>query len=208
MRFCYHHAVELEFVAGPGPLRPARGADLLRPAAAASAEQPFAVEYELAYAWLAERAGFWPLFVAVGESDDDLRMTGYADQWRRAPPTHAQNQVLFSFEDLPDPLVFSDFGLWHIVLMNASAARFLGERTIEPVERVYERQMLRRPWSRGRWLRYAAQGYGVQACVPSLDLAAAGRVWCRNQATRRELLRRGFDAERVEARRLRVARLW
>jgi hypothetical protein len=35
-----------------------------------------AVLYDAAYAWLRERLGFWPLFLAVGEEDEDLRMTG------------------------------------------------------------------------------------------------------------------------------------
>jgi hypothetical protein len=206
MRLIYHHAVDLAFVPGPVELRSTPGSELCpgwHETAGEGEYPPDALWFEPAYAWLAERAGFWPLFLAVGESDDDLRLTGYQDQWRRALAPSPE-RVLFSYADLPDPLVFSDHSLWHIVLSWAMNAGHPDPRMSRPVSRGEERQILRRSWPRARWLRYTKR-YAVQACVPALDLAAADRVWCRNQATRRELVRRGFAAERVEVGRLRVS---
>jgi len=36
-----------------------------------------------AYEWLEERIGFFPLFLAIGNQEWRLRMTGYQDQWKR-----------------------------------------------------------------------------------------------------------------------------
>ncbi len=64
-------------------VRPARVADrqLARSSTARMSEWEFAVHDEAAYGWLADRLGFWPLFLAVGETEEDRRVTGYQMQW-------------------------------------------------------------------------------------------------------------------------------
>ena len=171
-------------------------------------EWHWAFYWEALFEWLAERVGFWPIFLSVGASDDDRLMTGYSNQWLRRPPATIANAVLFSYASEPDAAAYSDYGWWHCVLNGLGPLEAHRE-----LERVHapspyeERMILKRSWSRSRWLGKAASDpHSVQAVVPRLDLRAADEVWCRNQTTRRELLRRGFSAERVHVRRLPVLR--
>jgi hypothetical protein len=53
------------------------------------------------------------------------------------------------------------------------------------------------------WLAAAArESYSVQAVAPMLDLRTADSVWCRNQKTRRKLLKMGFSPSQVCVHRL------
>jgi len=40
-------------------------------------------DFKDAYSWLEKEVGFYPLFLAVGTTDEDIRMTGYQNQWRK-----------------------------------------------------------------------------------------------------------------------------
>lgn len=170
---------------------------------------------EIAYGWLAERVGFWPIFLAVGGSDDDRQITGYSIQWQRPCDARLRadqscvNKVLFAFAGEPEGIAYVDYDWWHCALNEAvnmrgrHAAVLRGPEPPIDVTRYEERMILKRSWSRSRWLTKAAADAGrVQAVVPRLDLRAADEIWCRNQPTRRELIRRGFGAERVRVRRL------
>src|SRR3989338_6708832 len=56
------------------------------------------------YAWLGNEIGFYPLFMAVGRSEDDKYMTQYHTQWRRKWEPHetpAENLVMFSYKKPP-----------------------------------------------------------------------------------------------------------
>ncbi|MBF0208609.1 MAG: hypothetical protein HQK53_17180 [Oligoflexia bacterium] len=46
-------------------------------------DQEDAEWFEQKYKWLEKQIGFYPLFMAVGRRNDDLRMTGYQNQWRK-----------------------------------------------------------------------------------------------------------------------------
>ena len=63
----YHHCIPLEHIVH-GELR----------------ADPFHSdpEFKDAYAWLAKEVCFHPLFLAVGATEEDIRMTGYQDNWR------------------------------------------------------------------------------------------------------------------------------
>jgi len=167
-----------------------------------------ALYMEPAYDWLAERIGFYPLFLAVGDHEDALRITGYADQFRRKHrPAGVRNRALFSFADLPEPLAFQDYDAWHFPLGGTMEIGTHRREVIVPP--YWERAILKASWRRSDWLRRARRAPGsVQAAVPELDLRAADRIWCRNQATRGRLIAMGFAPERVEVRRLRVEPWW
>jgi len=164
--------------------------------------------FETAYAWLAERTGFWPLFLSVGRGDWPVRMTGYDTQFgRRLATPETGNQVLFSWEREPHPgIVFSDYQAWHAVL-NAVYwvdEESLGLGAIWPPGDV---PRILAPWrDRAGWLRLARRRGGVQAVVPEMDLTSADAISCRNAATARRLERMGFSGERIRVWRVPVER--
>jgi hypothetical protein len=163
---------------------------------------------EASYRWLAQRVGFWPLWLAVGASDEDRRMSGYQLQWRRQSET--ANNVLFSWARPPTPtLHYLCYGHWHIVLNSV----YYQGRYRQPDYRAEVEGMtpqleswVMHPRRQPRdWLRAAAsEPHSVQAVVPLLDLRTADVLWCRNQAARKQLCDMGFAPERVLVRRLLV----
>jgi hypothetical protein len=148
-----------------------------------------------AHEWLAAELGFWPVFIAVGDSLESYWMTGYHDNWGRVVSRSAEgtvlrkagespNHVLFSFEQLSG--VFMDYGLWFLVI-NAQDI----EKEIGLVQR---RWIFKPAWSVAKWLRRSLDPKrgNVMLVSPQLDLRAAKRVWVRNRQTKRALGRLGF----------------
>ena len=169
-------------------------------------------DYRKAYRWLEKEVGFYPLFLAVGETDDDIRMTGYERQWarkvgeeivgRRANGSNIfrnvlrkkgdyPNFALFSFDEVDG--VFMDFMFWHIPLNSV-----INDDEVTP----YERRLVFKPsWLKSKWLGKARRDAGfVQLVTPRLYLPAAKRVWVRNLQAKKQLTSIGF--ENVEVRRL------
>jgi hypothetical protein len=167
--------------------------------------------FHAAYGWVAERVGFWPVFLAVGSGDEARHMTGYQDQWRRwrttdGEETRPKSRVLFSWCHPPPAIVFMDFDAWHIVL---NAVEFDGEDVRDPwVRRLpssAERRIWKRSWRAADWVRMAGRGVvSVQAVAPELDLRTADELWCRNRACAKRLADAGFDPSRVVVKRRRV----
>jgi len=165
-------------------------------------------QFKDAYAWLAKRIGYWPLFLSVGDDPDAWRMTGYQSQWSRLlsmrhqdgqriatyrQPGEFPSLVLFSFDQLP-PASFSSYHWWHCVLNGPEA-----------VTKQEERKILRPHYSKEDWLRKAARSPGsVQAHVPQLDLGQAQRIWCRSLAAKKQLVEQGFDQKIIQVKRLAV----
>ena len=163
--------------------------------------------FEGAYKWLEQQLGFYPMFLAVGSTEDDIRMTGYQNQWRRLlveadnrgddqHKKNIENIVLFSYRDLPNPDgVFTDYQYWHIVL-NSQHNNY----------RITEREkswIFKSSWSKSDWLRHAKRNpHSVQLVVPFLDLTAADQITVRNKGTKRCLEGIGFG--NVEVRGLRT----
>lgn len=149
-----------------------------------------------AYEWLQHEIGFYPLFLAIGETIDDIRMTGYQNQWRRLlaegrsyrkyrQKGEIENQVLFSFTDIPVG-VFVDYMNWHIVLNSEYNNYQITDRE--------KRMIFRTSWGNSDWLSYARHNpHSVQLVVPDLDLREAARIWVRNMQTKKHLERAGFE---------------
>ena len=151
--------------------------------------------------WLKNEVGFYPLFMAVGDTLDALYPTGYQDNWRvtlsswfdknnkkcytRRKKGEFPNQVLFSFKNVN--CVFMDCDWWIMTAFNNALDDRL-ETTAQDKRRTFKYS-----WSRSKWLRRAANDPGRVICVvPQLDLRQADRVWVRNQKTKKILEKMGF----------------
>lgn len=152
------------------------------------------------YKWLEKELGFYPLFLAVGSTEEDIRMTGYQNQWRKLLVTgrnHREyrkkgdipNNVLFSFQKFPGG-VFTDFNNWHIVL-NSSCDNY-------QIPSHAKRKIFRPSFIKNDWISYANKyPCSVQLVVPTLDLRKAEMVTVRNQKTKAVMEARGFKNVQV-----------
>lgn len=75
------------------------------------------------FEWLEKQIGFYPLFMSVGRTHIDLKMTAYWYQFRNNPnyrfEEDRRNAVLFSFRDQPPGGVYTDYPNWDAMyLMN------------------------------------------------------------------------------------------
>ena len=158
----------------------------------------FDPDFKDAYIWLKEEIGFCPLFLAIGTTNDDILMTGYANQWRRIiseGPNGKEyrkkgefpNNVLFSFEEVDG--VFTDYGYWHLAL---------GSYRDNITD--YEKRLIFKPsWPKSKWLRNSKKRLqSVQLVTPRLYLPDAKRIWVRNKQTQKVLERMGFDNIKVK----------
>ncbi|MFC1697133.1 hypothetical protein ACFL1H_02275 [Nanoarchaeota archaeon] len=167
-------------------------------------------DLKYAYDWLAEQVGFDLIFLAVGNTYDDLLMTGYDHNWTRIIGSKIVgenrngyiqknilrkkgeylNEILFSYENIEG--VFTDHDAWHITLA--------GPEHMTPY---YERLLFKPSYTKSKWLWYAKKNpHSVQLVVPKLNLAEADRIWCRNKKTKKYLEDLGFS--NVEVQRIKV----
>jgi hypothetical protein len=195
----YHHSIDLENVLY-GEIKP----------------NPEHSDFYLkdAYSWLEKEVGFYPLFLAAGENKEDIRMTGYQNQWAKIigsqivgtknNGTYIQrnmlrkkgefpNYVLFSFENIEG--VFTDYSNWHIVLNSSHKQYQITD---------YEKRLIFKPsWNKSDWLRKAKKSpHSVQLVAPSLYLPDADRIWVRNPQTKAVLEAKGF--ENVQVKRIKI----
>jgi hypothetical protein len=210
----FHHARALSEVVF-GSVEPVRLSELLIERTAPppgdvifNDQWHLATQLEAAYRWLAERIGFWPIFLAVGETAEDRRLTGYQSQFsrRRGWDSFGQprDQVLFSYTDAPAEVRFVDYINWHLVL-NAVHSRDGDPHQpyVELDNSRHQASILRRSWRQSDWLRHARRHPGsVQAMLPQLDLRAADQIWTPNRPVATALHRLGFDPARISVRRL------
>jgi len=190
IKLLYHHARPLESVKFDivYPLR--RNSQLYE-----GLNSEFAGENE----WMEQYMGFYPLFLAVGKNDNDLRLTGYQNQWRKLlsyslkhreyrQKGDDENYVLFSYAEMPTLGIFSDavntFPLLNLHLYNGG--KDIKLRDIQSI--------FRPSWIKNDWISYANKNPGtVQLVAPSLDLRKAERVLVRNQKTKDGLEEMGFS---------------
>lgn len=202
-----------EIIAAPNPDKKEKASQILtyhhsRPLATVTHGSVFPVsplEYETAelypeywdraFRWLEGKVGFYPLFLAVGRSTEDLRMTGYQKQWAkllmrsRAGNEYRQkgdipNKVLFSYSQISPQGVFVDFVNWDLVLNFSDKPDFLEK---------YFHSIFRPSWNKNDWMTYAnKKPHSVQLVVPSLDLSQATQVTVRNSRTQKVLENMGF----------------
>lgn len=172
--------------------------------------------YLRSFKWWQKRAGFYPLFLAVGDTLEDIRMTGYDNQWRRIISSRGKrvkgrfktintlrkagtypNYVLLSFDDVDG--IYTDYDAWHIVLNEAGMDK--GNKwDMKPHE---FRQLTKPSYNKADWLRKARkEPHHVQLVTPYLDCRRAVRVWVRNLKTKRIVEAMGF--RNVHVKRLRI----
>lgn len=155
-----------------------------------------------AYDWLGEHVGFFPLFLALGDTQDAILETGWQNQWRRKIDSYSltrygskRNEVLFSYKDIANS-AFVDSQYWTATIGNFANNYY-------EVSDYWRRLILKPSWKKSDWLREARrQGDRVEAIVPELDLRTADLISVRNQDTRRLLERQGF--QNVEVARISV----
>ncbi len=160
-------------------------------------------DYINAYRWLEDETGFYPLFLAVGNTDDDFRITGYDDNWRVRTSSWFRdgkpggkyrkkgefpNHVLFSFSEMDG--VFTDYMSWHIILNGIHWGEISD----------YERRLVTKPsWPKSKWLRKIKRGeIAGQLVAPQIDLREAKKVWCRNKKTKKILETMGFTQVEIK----------
>jgi len=189
--FSYHHARPLNSVVF----------DIVKPVSPLNYQSDKEAQFfDRAYKWLEGKLGFYPMFLAVGKTDEDKGMTGYQNQWRKLLAlsknhrTYRQkgdieNKVLFSFDTMPPNGVFVDYDNWHIVLNSSDRPQEIEKHTSS---------IFRPSWIKNDWISYSnRKPYSVQLIVPSLDLRTASEVLVRNKETQRDLVKLGFNNVKV-----------
>lgn len=198
----YHHCFPFEAVKF-GKIKPSRRHTTLKYGETKDPIDLQIIDLDIrANLWLKKRVGFYPLFFAVGTQDDDIRSTGYADQWRklisqsRNGNTYRQkgdfpNEVLFSFADIENA-VYIDGAYWPMVFNTID----------EEVTKHWTKIILKKSWTRGKWLKKSLGDFpcSVMAVAPEMDLRNAQRIWVRNRATQKALKKMGFS--NIEVKRL------
>jgi hypothetical protein len=151
------------------------------------------------------------LFVAVGDTEEDRRMTGYQLQWSRArncwgaegrPP----DQVLFSWNDPQPHATYIDYQSWHMVLNSVR------ERNGDPHQlyiqlegRRGEASILKPSWRQSDWLRHAhRKPHSVHVAVPELELPTADEIWAPSHRVATALMSEGFEPSRIRVQRLHI----
>jgi hypothetical protein len=148
--------------------------------------------------WLEKQIGFYPLFLAYGETDEDIRMTGYQQNWMRVISSRyqcgkniveyvkkgeAKNYILFSFESVQSP-VFIDYDEWFCVLNSYPSY---------DIKKSVVKRLFKPDWNREQWTKKVRrEPHHVMVVVPHLDLRLANRIWARNKKTVTELHKIGF----------------
>lgn len=152
-----------------------------------------AQEFQKAYSWLEKEIGFYPLFLAVGKSKEDIRTTGYQNQFRKLllkyPKEETANYVLFSFKNIEG--IFMDYEYWHLVL-NA------GYKNYQITD--YEKRLIFKPsWSKSKWLGKASKKpSSVQLITEKIYLPNASKILVRNNKTKKYLYKIGFNNIKVK----------
>jgi len=156
--------------------------------------------------WLEKQFGFYPLFLAVGHTYEDINMSGYPYQWSRIvstsydqerkktvhvlrKPGEFRNDVLFSYENL-EGVRFVDYDYWFWIL-NACLD--------DPIPEYVKRLVIKPSWNKADWLRKARkEPHHVMGVIPRLDLRLADRIWVRNASSAKLLADMGFNKVKVK----------
>ncbi len=168
------------------------------------------LHFKPTYEWLAKKLGFYSLFLAVGKPEDAIRITGYPNQfsrsWSAAMSSESHNNVLFGYDSLPLAR-FSDYDNWHIILNSVIyPSDGLHPPYLSEISDHVSRLVLKPSWKPSDWLRAVRNGTtNVQAHVETLNLAEADVIWCRSQSSKRELIKRDFDEDRIKVQKIKSA---
>ncbi|MBT5022563.1 hypothetical protein HOK51_02235 [Candidatus Woesearchaeota archaeon] len=162
------------------------------------------------HSWLQHQVGFYPIFLAAGNTQEDIRMTGYQNQWQRIisskyindkrvceyeKPGEFDNFVLFSYKNLEG--VFLDYDRW-VRVLNSSYNGY-------NISNYYTRIILKPSWPKSKWLRKARNNpHSVMFVTNKLELDKSDRIWVRNKSTKKILEKRGFDKNIVQVKRIKL----
>ena len=156
--------------------------------------------------WLEKQVGFYPLFMAVGTTDDDIGMTGYSRQWAKIigsrynhekkrstnllrKKNEFPNDVLFSFNSVEG--IFVDYEYWFYALNSG-----YNDYKVSPK---YIKWIFKRSWTKADWLRKTRKNpCSVMFAASQLDLRLADRLWVRNNKTKENLEYMGFSNVQVK----------
>jgi hypothetical protein len=170
-----------------------------------------ALHFDTVYQWIAEQVGFWPLFLSLGDTIDDLQMTGYQNNWFRPKeydeltqkssyrPGSQVNQALFRWNHPPAQSVYMDYVYYHIAL---NSVKYDGDNmhnsTFIPIS-TYTHKLIWKPsYGVSQWKRFGEKHPGsVQVICPSLDLSTADIICCRNKTSKKLLVSRGFMEDKI-----------
>lgn len=159
--------------------------------------------WDAAYRYIEQKAGFHPLFMAVGDSPDVFRTTGFSSMFQayEGEPTfidREQDSVMFSFARKPNQGFYQSVDWWTCILNYVSHTD--GEQHIP---RGAERSTWKSSWSEKQWMDYAARdGKGdVQLVVPNLDLRLADSIWCTKEEDYEKLVEMGFSKRKIRYKR-------
>ncbi len=116
--------------------------------------------------WIESRIGFYPLFLAVGDTKREVSLTGY---------TGHIDPALFSFKETPSNGVFIDHEVFLAFFVQGRYALQTLKGYKDPME------MFHRDWSKDEWLKQAKNPNGVvMLATPELDLRKADLITVPN----------------------------
>lgn len=189
--------------------------------------------YVRTFQWWERRVGFYPLFFAVGKTEEDIRMTGYQNQFNRILESRMEKIGEGKKVTLPDGRTYNKGVFKRITKLRPAGdidnRVLLSFRNVDGIFTDYNawhmalngagnkgewdatdrefRQIIKPCYNRARWLRLAkAKPHLVQLLAPKCDLRTAARVWVRNQDTKRAVEAMGF--QNVKVKRLKSINYW
>lgn len=228
----FHHCTNLDTlhygVAVPHPKFTAR------PTGLSPKTDGFDDYYIRTFRWWERKMGFYPMFLAVGSTELDIRMTGYPNQWCKIIESSSKN-IGGKKVKLPNGGFKTVGGRWLQINKLRKAGTFpnyvlLSFDNVDGVFTDFDawhiamngagndrkgdwdmkphemRQLVKPSWNRADWLRLSRNDpHRVQMLVPQLDFRKACRVWVRNQETKARVEDMGFQNVRVK--RMEIERL-
>jgi hypothetical protein len=98
-----------------------------------------------AFGWIEKQVGFYPLFMAVGRTETDLKMTGYHRQFKRKPDPYrtdeSQPRAVFSYRKPPPNGVYTDYPNWEDMYVVNNPHEYVHQEPLRRLDVKLERQV-------------------------------------------------------------------